>query len=89
MQGEYRCPPRHSLKQTILTKRFAKALKKLNPWLSDDNARKAIRAVTPVSDCNLDLRSRTLDINLQLLSSVDRFEELRVRGRTSTPDPGD
>jgi type I restriction enzyme R subunit len=44
---------RDSLKQTILTKRVAKALKKLNPWLSEDNTQKAIRAVTNVQATNL------------------------------------
>jgi type I site-specific restriction-modification system R (restriction) subunit len=39
---------RESLKEVVLAKRLARALKKLNPWLSDDNIHKAVRAVTGV-----------------------------------------
>ena len=39
---------RESLKETVLTKRLGKALKKLNPWLSEDNLHKAVRAITNV-----------------------------------------
>lgn len=34
---------RESLKEVVLSKRLAKALRKLNPWLSDDNVHKAAR----------------------------------------------
>ena len=39
---------RESLKENILTGRLGRALGRLNPWLSDDNTHKAIRAVTTV-----------------------------------------
>lgn len=39
---------RQSLKEVFLTRRLRAALKRLNPWLSDDNLHKAIRAVTHV-----------------------------------------
>ena len=44
---------RESLKETILVKRLGRALKRLNPWLSDDNTHKAIRAVTALQAANL------------------------------------
>jgi type I restriction enzyme R subunit len=44
---------RESLKETVLTKRLGTALKKLNPWLSDDNAAKAIRTVTTIQAASL------------------------------------
>lgn len=44
---------RGSLNETILTKRLAKALRKLNPWLSDDNLHKAVRAVTALQAASL------------------------------------
>ena len=44
---------RESLKENILTKRLGRALKRLNPWLSDDNTNKAIRAVTTVQAASL------------------------------------
>ena len=44
---------RDSLKETILSKRLSNALKRLNPWLSDDNTHKAIRAVTTVQSSSL------------------------------------
>jgi type I restriction enzyme R subunit len=39
---------RGSLKDAVATKRLAVALKKLNPWLNDDNVNKAVRAVANV-----------------------------------------
>jgi type I restriction enzyme R subunit len=58
--GEYQYVPpegleaeRDSLKDTVLTQRLAKAVKRLNPWLSDDNVGKAIRAVTATLFTNL------------------------------------
>jgi type I restriction enzyme R subunit len=44
---------RESLKEVVLTKRLAKALKKLNPWLSDDNVHNAVRAITAVQATSL------------------------------------
>jgi type I restriction enzyme, R subunit len=44
---------RGSLKETILTNRLGTALRRLNPWLSDDNTHKAIRAITTVQSSNL------------------------------------
>lgn len=37
---------RESLKQVVIVPRLAAALRKLNPWLSDDNVQKAVRAIT-------------------------------------------
>jgi type I restriction enzyme, R subunit len=37
---------RESLKETVLTNRLVRSLKKLNPWLSDENVHKAVRAIT-------------------------------------------
>jgi type I restriction enzyme R subunit len=44
---------RESLKEFILTRRLSAALKKLNPWLSDDNVAKATRAVTGLQAASL------------------------------------
>jgi type I restriction enzyme R subunit len=44
---------RASLKETVAEKRLARALKKLNPWLSDDNLHRAVRAVTAVQAATL------------------------------------
>lgn len=44
---------RESLKEVVLAKRLATAVKKLNPWLSDDNVQKAVRAVTHVASTSL------------------------------------
>jgi type I restriction enzyme R subunit len=37
---------RESLKQVVVVPRLVAALRRLNPWLSDDNVQKAVRAVT-------------------------------------------
>jgi len=44
---------RESLKEVILVPRLAKKLKEINPWLSEENLTKAIRAVTAVSAASL------------------------------------
>ena len=46
-------PERASLKETILAGRLAAALKRLNPWLSDANVAKAVKAVTQVPAASL------------------------------------
>jgi len=51
--GESLDTERESLKDVVLTKRLATALQRLNPWLSDDNVPKAIRAVTHVAATSL------------------------------------
>ncbi|MDC0678986.1 type I restriction endonuclease subunit R [Sorangium atrum] len=44
---------RESVKVPLLPSRLAKALKKLNPWLSDDNLHKAVRSVGAVQSATL------------------------------------
>lgn len=44
---------RESPKDPVAAQRLAAALRKLNPWLSDDNVRKAVRAVTGVQAATL------------------------------------
>ena len=44
---------RGSVKETILSGRLAAALKRLNPWLSESNVAKAVKAVTQVPAASL------------------------------------
>src|SRR5688572_9995335 len=44
---------RDSLREVVLSKRLAAALKRLNPWLSEENVQKAVRAVTHVAATSL------------------------------------
>lgn len=44
---------RESQKDVVLAKRLAAALQRLNPWLSDDNVQKAVRAVAHVQPTSL------------------------------------
>ena len=46
-------PERASLKETVLAGRLAAALKRLNPWLSETNVAKAVKAVTQVPAASL------------------------------------
>jgi len=39
-------PERDSLRDAVLARRLSAALKRLNPWISDDNVHKAVRTVT-------------------------------------------
>ena len=44
---------RESPREVVVTRRLAAALRHLNPWLSDDNVQKAVRAVTTVQAASL------------------------------------
>ncbi|MBU0514203.1 MAG: HsdR family type I site-specific deoxyribonuclease, partial [Proteobacteria bacterium] len=44
---------RESFKEVVLTGRLAKAIKKFNPWISDNNLKKAMREITHVEARNL------------------------------------
>lgn len=57
---------RDSLKEVVLAKRLRSALKKLNPWLSDDNLSKAVRAVTTVPATTLMEASEKLHTTLTM-----------------------
>ena len=55
---------RASFKETILTARLAAALKRLNPWLSETNVTKAVKAVTQVTAASLAEANETLYTSL-------------------------
>ena len=57
-------PERTSFKEPILTDRLAAALKRLNPWLSDTNVTRAIKAVTQVPAAGLAEANETLYTSL-------------------------
>lgn len=55
---------RESLTHVISTPRLTRALKRLNPWISDDNTRKAVRAITAVPSTSLLEASERLHTSL-------------------------
>jgi type I restriction enzyme R subunit len=63
---------RESLKDVVLTKHLLRALRKLNPWLSDDNAQKAVRAVTHVPATSLIEASEKLHTALTFGISLEQ-----------------
>jgi type I restriction enzyme R subunit len=63
---------RESLKEVILTRRLGATLKRLNPWLSDDNLQRVIRAVTNVQAASLIEVSETLHTLLTYGVSVEQ-----------------
>jgi type I restriction enzyme R subunit len=71
---------RESLKEVVLTKRLAKAVKRLNPWISDDNVHKAVRAITGVQATSLVDASQEIYTTLTLGKS---FEQDRGDGNKS------
>ena len=71
---------RDSFKEAVLTRRLAKALKRLNPWLSAANVTKAVRAVTQVAAAGL------AEANQKLYTSLTygiALEQDRGGGRRS------
>ena len=57
-------PERASPKETVLTGRLAGALQRLNPWLSEANVAKAVKAVTQVPAASLAEANQTLYTSL-------------------------
>ena len=73
---------RESLKEVILTKRLAAALQHLNPWLSDDNLQKVIRAVTNLQAASLIEASEKLHTLLAYGISVEQDLGYGKKGQT-------
>jgi hypothetical protein len=73
---------RESLKQTILTGRLGRALKKLNPWLSDDNTNKAIRTITTVQAASLLDASEKVHTDLTYGISLEQDRSEGKKGQT-------
>jgi len=63
---------RDSFKEVVLTRRLAPALKRLNPWLSDDNLHKAVRAVTNAPAASLIEASEKLHTTLTYGISLEQ-----------------
>ena len=83
---------RESLKQTILTGRLGRALKRLNPWLSDDNTNKAIRTITTVQAASLLDASEKVHTDLTYGISLEQDRGEGKKGQTirffDFDDPG-
>jgi type I restriction enzyme R subunit len=73
---------RDSLKDVVLTKRLAAALKRLNPWLAGDNVHKAIRAVTSVQAASLIEASEKLHTALTYGISLEQDRGDGKKGQT-------
>lgn len=69
---------RDSFRDVILTDRLARALRRLNPWLSDENLTRAVRAITHVPSTRLLDASRALHTTLTLGRA---FEQDRGDGK--------
>jgi type I restriction enzyme, R subunit len=72
---------RDGQRSAILSGRLARKLRDLNPWISDDNVTRAVRAVTNVN------ASGFLEANETLHTLITRGMSVQqeVRGRTSNP----
>ena len=57
-------PERTSFKEPVLTDHLAFALKRLNPWLSDTNVTRAVKAVTQIPAASLTEANETLYTSL-------------------------
>jgi type I restriction enzyme R subunit len=71
---------RSSPREVVLVDRLAKALRRLNPWLSEDNVSKAVRAVANVQAASL------LEANEEVYTTLvygQSFEQDRGDGRRS------
>jgi type I restriction enzyme R subunit len=73
---------RESLKEVVLTKRLAVALERLNPWLSEDNIQKAVRAVTHVAATSLIEASEKLYTTLTYGISLEQDRGDGKKGHT-------
>jgi len=73
---------RETFKETILSGRLVKALKKLNPGLSDDNAQKVVRAVAAVQAASLIEASEKVHTTLTYGISVEHDGPEGKKART-------
>jgi type I restriction enzyme R subunit len=73
---------RESLKDVVLTKRLATAVKRLNPWLSEDNVAKAVRAVIHVPATSLIEASEKLYTVLTYGTSLEQDRGEGKKGQT-------
>ena len=73
---------RESLKEVVLPRRLAAALKRLNPWLSEDNVQKAVRAVTHVAATSLIEASEKLYTTLTYGISLEQDRGDGKKGHT-------
>jgi type I restriction enzyme, R subunit len=73
---------RDSARDAVLSKRLAAALKKLNPWISDDNVSKAVRSVTNVAASGLLDASEKLHTMLTHGWSVEQDVGAGKKGQT-------
>ena len=80
-------PERASFKEPILTDRLAAALKRLNPWLSDTNLTKAVKAVTQVAAASLTEANETLYTSLTYGIALE--QDRGVDGYAKAPNFGE
>ena len=64
-------PERPSLKEPILTGRLAAALLRLNPWLSETNLARAVKAVTRVTAASL-----AHPTGKTMMTTIQKFQEM-------------
>ena len=65
-------PERESLKQVVLLKRFSTAIKRLNPWISEDNLHKAVRVITGLQATSLIEASQKLHTALTYGTALEQ-----------------
>lgn len=73
---------RESLKDTVLSARLGRALKRLNPWLSDDNVAKAIRVATTIPSASLLDASEKIHTELTYGISLEQDRGAGKQGQT-------
>jgi len=73
---------RESQKEVVLGGRLKKEIKKLNPWISDDNANRAMRAVTGIQTASLLEANEKLYTTLTYGVSLEQDLGDGVKGRT-------
>ncbi len=74
---------RETLRETVLSGRLVRALRRLNPWLSDDAAQKVARGVTAVSAADLLEASQDVHTQITYGVSVDHGGPDGKKGRTA------
>ncbi len=73
---------RSSLKEVVLTTNLEQAIKKINPWISDDNLRKVVREITLIQTSTLMEANQWFWERLTQYFSVDQDLGSGRRGQT-------
>ena len=81
--------PQQSAADPLLTRRLEAALRRLNPWLSDDNLRKAVRAIRQVQAAGLIEANEKSNVRIELRTQPEEKRPAPAKPASPQKNPKD